>query len=146
MGRKAVLFCPQFAYGGHGLHIIHAQNLLLWTLELLIYSNCPIRLGYIKVRNVFSMMIIGILLPSFLCILTTKSFALYSVRPLHLSKKTSTIQIGVIRDRYKDLFLNNYLLLLFLIIILEGLNSLNFELLPFNIWLFYKSIKSKCIV
>ena len=65
MWRKAVLFCPQFAYGGHGLHIIHAQNLLLWTLELLIYSNCPIRPGYIKVRKVFSIMLIGILLPAF---------------------------------------------------------------------------------
>ena len=95
MGRKAVLFCPQFAYGGRGLHPIHAQNLLLWTLELLIYSNCPIRLGYLKVRKVFSMMIIGILSPSFFCIPKTKSFALYSVRPLHLSKKPALLKLGL---------------------------------------------------
>ena len=92
MGRKAVLFCPQFAYGGQRLHVIHAQNLLLWTLELLIYSNCLIRLGSIKVRKVFSMMIIGILLPSFFCILETKSFALYSVKPVHLSKKPAPLK------------------------------------------------------
>ena len=104
MGRKAVLFCPQFAYGGQRLHVIHAQNLLLWTLELLVYSNCPIRLGSIKVRKVFSMMIIGILLPSFLCILKTKSFALYSIRPLHLSKKPAPFKLGLLEISIGNFF------------------------------------------